>query len=226
MDWLAFHVEPRFAELSRRYARALKQRNALLRAGASDAELEPWEREMGQVAGALSDQRRSALALWVPALEALWTELAGDAEPPTLSLRAGWRDADAPLSDLLLINRARDRELGYTTIGPQRADLGLGEAFGAEADQLSRGQAKLLALALQFAQARALQAWTGERSLLLLDDLQAELDADRQGAVLEWVRAAGYQCLVSGTRVDPGHQARCPEWGVFHAEQGQVRRLS
>ena len=40
LDWGLFHVEPQFLPLWRRYARALKQRNALLKARAPDAELE------------------------------------------------------------------------------------------------------------------------------------------------------------------------------------------
>lgn len=220
LDWLAFHVEPRFADLSRRYARALKQRNALLRARAADAEFEPWEREMGQCAAALNAQRQSALELWRPALLAVWPALAQGCAAPGLELRPGWRQSEASLADLLLLNRARDRETGYTTIGPQRADLDLGSPFGVEAGQLSRGQAKLTALALQLAQAEALRGASGERSLLLLDDLQAELDPGRQSAVLDWVREAGYQALVTGTRIEAGHHDRTPGWAVFHVEPG------
>jgi len=223
LDWLAFHVEPRFAEVSRRYARALKQRNALLRTGAPSTEFDPWEREMGQTADTISSQRASALTLWKPSLLALWPGLAVDAPAPELELRPGWRQAEASLADLLLINRDRDRELGYTTVGPQRADVLLGHPFAVDAGQLSRGQAKLLALALVLAQAEALRAWTGERSLLLLDDLQAELDPERQAAVLDWVRSTGYQAVVSGTRIDPVHRDRCPDWATFHVEQGRVR---
>ena len=220
LDWLAFHVEPRFAEAARRYGRALKQRNALLRSGAADAEFEPWEREMGLMADGLVAQRTTALTLWRPGLERVWPTLAGDAMPPDLQLRPGWRQSEASLADLLLLNRFRDRELGYTTIGPQRADVDLGQPFGVDAEQLSRGQAKLVALALVLAQAEALREWSGERSLLLLDDLQAELDPSRQAAVLDWVGRAGYQTLVSGTRWDEVLASRAPGWAVFHVEHG------
>lgn len=225
LDWLAFHVEPRFAELARRYGRALKQRNTLLREGAADAEFEPWECEMGRTADGLGALRAAALALWQPALEQLWPALAVAAGTPAprLELRAGWRIAEGSLADLLLLNRRRDRELGYTTIGPQRADLRLGQPFGVEAEQLSRGQAKLVALALQLALAQALRAWTGERSLILLDDLQSELDGGAQAAVLDWLRAEGYQALASGTQIEAGHRDRTPGWSVFHLERGDLR---
>lgn len=220
LDWLAFHVEPRFAEAARRYARALKQRNALLRSGASDLEFEPWEREMGQMAEGLVAQRATALTLWRPGLDRVWPTLAPGLTPPALQLRPGWRQSEASLADLLLLNRSRDRELGYTTIGPQRADVDLGQPFGVDAQQLSRGQAKLVALALVLAQAEALREWSGERSLLLLDDLQAELDPARQAAVLGWVAQTGYQAIVTGTRWDGELAERAPGWGVFHVEQG------
>lgn len=220
LDWLAFHVEPRFAEIARRYGRALRQRNALLRTGAADAEFEPWEREMGLMADVLADRRANALSLWRPGVERVWPTLAAGCSPPDLALRPGWRQAEASLADLLLLNRSRDRELGYTTIGPQRADVDLGQPFGVDADQLSRGQAKLVALALLLAQAEALREWAGERSLLLMDDLQAELDPSRQAAVLGWLAQTGYQTLVSGTRWDEALAMLAPGWALFHVEQG------
>ena len=39
MDWGLFHVEPEFLPLWRRYARALKQRNSLLKARVRDGHL-------------------------------------------------------------------------------------------------------------------------------------------------------------------------------------------
>jgi DNA replication and repair protein RecF len=226
LDWLAFHVEPRFAEVARRYSRALRQRNALLRAAAADAEFEAWEQELGQMAEAMAAQRASALSLWQPSLEGLWPALSGDSEAPRLQLRPGWRSVEGGLADLLLLNRPRDRELGYTTIGPQRADVLLGQPFGVESEQLSRGQSKLVALGLMLAQAEALRRWSGERSLLLLDDLQAELDSARQAAVLDWVQHAGYQTMVSGTRLESTQAARTPGWRMFHVEQGRVAAAS
>ena len=78
----------------------------------------------------------------------------------------------------------------------------------------------MVALALVLSQAEALRGWSGERSLLLLDDLQAELDAVRQAAVLEWVVSTGCQTLVSGTRWDAALSEQTPGWALFHVEHG------
>jgi DNA replication and repair protein RecF len=172
------------------------------------------------MAEGLAAQRATALGLWQPALDRVWPTMAPGLQPPLLQLRPGWRQSEALLTDLLLLNRSRDRELGYTTIGPQRADVDLGQPCGVDPGQLSRGQSKLVALALVLSQAEALRGWSGERSLLLLDDLQAELDPGRQAAVIDWVASTECQTLVSGTRSDPVLAARTPDWALFHVEHG------
>ena len=48
LDWGLFHVEPEFLPWWRRYARALKQRNAALKSTPSPAALAPWERELAE----------------------------------------------------------------------------------------------------------------------------------------------------------------------------------
>lgn len=220
LDWLAFHVEHRFSDVSRRYGRAQKQRNALLRSGATDAEFEGWEAELGDTAEALTASRESALGVLRPSFEAAWAELMPESDVPEISLRPGWRRAESGLADLLLLNRQRDRELGYTTVGPHRADIDLGEPLGVASGLLSRGQAKLVALCLVMAQAEALRRWSGARAVLLFDDLRAELDAQRFERVLGWVARHGYQALITGTALDPQARSLLPGMGLFHVEHG------
>lgn len=219
VDWSTFHVEPSFGEASRRYVRALKQRNTLLRSGAPDLEFDFWEQTMDEAASRMTQARERAVDRLIPELEALWPALATNAAAPRLAWRPGWK-IETPLGDLLYLHRSRDRELGYTTVGPHRGDLVLGQPFGVEAGQWSRGQAKLLALALVLAQAEALGR-DGIHPVLLLDDLRAELDRARFDAVLERVSAQGWQAWITGTEVDPTASRRLPELAVFHVEHGR-----
>src|SRR5579872_5071324 len=48
LDWGVFHVEPQFLPVWQRYYRALKQRNALLRASAPTEEIAAWDSELSQ----------------------------------------------------------------------------------------------------------------------------------------------------------------------------------
>src|SRR5690606_16649988 len=57
MDWGLFHVEPDFLPLWRRYARALKQRNALLKSGARGGQLAAWDVELAETGEAVTLRR-------------------------------------------------------------------------------------------------------------------------------------------------------------------------
>src|SRR5690606_10691230 len=58
-DWGLFHVEPGFLRLWRRYSRALKQRNALLKSRAQPGQFEAWDTELAQTGEALDSFRSS-----------------------------------------------------------------------------------------------------------------------------------------------------------------------
>ena len=61
LDWAVFHVEHEFTVQSRRYARALKQRNALLRQPQGGAQLDAWEHELAQSGEAITLFRQFSL---------------------------------------------------------------------------------------------------------------------------------------------------------------------
>lgn len=225
VDWGLFHVEPAFLPIWRRYARALKQRNALLRQGDRSG-LDAWEHELGQAGEALAEHRDAYAARLQPHFEAAVAELLPAAGAGTLSMQPGWRRQDVGLTDALLLARERDRQAGHTTLGPHRADLRLilRDIPGREA--LSRGQAKLVALALLLAQARHLAGHAGDWPVLQLDDLGAELDRKHQARVLHSLAASGAQVFVTGTEVPAGLEAHLGAPAArFHVEHGTVSRM-
>ncbi len=58
LDWGVFHVEHQFAQLWRRYRKALKQRNAILRSGrASDQQLRAWDAELVSTVAPITTMR-------------------------------------------------------------------------------------------------------------------------------------------------------------------------
>ena len=89
-------------------------------------------------------------------------------------------------------------------------------------DGLSRGQAKLTALALLLAQAQQLAEQTGEWPILQLDDLASELDRRHQGNLLAWLQATPAQVLVTGTEAPPALAQAHVQTRMFHVEHGAV----
>jgi DNA replication and repair protein RecF len=199
IDWGLFHVEPDFLRLWRRYARALKQRNALLKAGARPIELDGWEVELAETGEAITRSREDYLRQWAPLFAAEAANLAPALGSTTLDLAAGWRREEVSLADALLLARPRDQLQGFTSVGPHRADwrIGFSQIPGREA--LSRGQAKLTALALLLSQARLHAALSGEWPVIALDDLASELDRRHQARVVQGLLDTGAQVFVTGT---------------------------
>lgn len=225
MDWGLFHVEPSFLAPWRRYARALKQRNALLKQRIQDYQLDAWEQELAQTGEVLTEQRRNYIAQLAPHVSAVGTELGPSLGEATLHYLPGWKRDELPLADALLLARDRDLQAGHTSVGPHRADWRLDFTAIPGRDALSRGQAKLAALSALLAQADLHRAVTGQAPVFCLDDLASELDRGHQRRTLERLVASGSQIFVSGTDVP----AAVDELGIahrmFHVEQGSITTI-
>lgn len=221
LDWGLFHVEPGFLAEWRRYSRALKQRNALLKTRSGLDQLDPWDQELVQAGERLSGFREHYLEQLEPHLQALVTELLPAAGGARLQYQPGWRREDMALADALLVARERDVVTGHTSVGPHRADWRIDYDNLPGRDQLSRGQAKLTALAFLLAQAREHAATRGEWPVVCLDDLASELDRPHQGRVLRFLEATGAQVFITGTDVPSELGGR--EHTIFHVNQGRIQ---
>jgi DNA replication and repair protein RecF len=92
-------------------------------------------------------------------------------------------------------------------------------------ESLSRGQAKLTALAALLAQAEDFAAQRGHWPVVLLDDLASELDRDHQRRLLDRLRASGTQVFVTGTETPAALETAGLDITRFHVEQGRVEPL-
>src|SRR5579859_7806207 len=221
LDWGVFHVEPRFLPAWRRYQRALKQRNTLLRQRAAEPLLKTWEPELSEAGLLLDQSRRNYLSELEPVAVSWASRLLGGLD---LKLRylQGWGEGKT-LVEALDVSRSRDREQGATQIGPHRAEVVI-EIGGLPAQQqVSRGQQKVLAGALLLAQAAYLHQAIGRQCLLLLDDLAAELDTNHLGRFLDLVQETQAQTFLTSVEA-----ARLPAWKDaqrFHVEHGKIAKL-
>ena len=222
MDWGLFHVEQEFLPLWRRYARALRQRNALLKSGAPGEELDVWDQELVAAGEPLTGFRQAYLGILEEALAATAMRIAPSLGTANLRFQPGWRREAMPLADALLLARDRDRALGHTTTGPHRADWRVEFAAMPGAEALSRGQAKLAALSCLLAQAQDLAGRMGDWPVVALDDLASELDAGHRRRVLETLGESGAQVFVTGTDAPALATGAGRKVDVFHVEQGVV----
>lgn len=181
-----------------KYHRALKQRNAALKAMAdgqgSLESVHAFDESLVETGCAILRFRLQAVAeLNVLAAE-VQRGLAGDGEHlslryhDSLGLEAGAASDGAAMAHqfrLRLRERAREEQArGGTLSGPHRDDLELLLNHRPAKLFASQGQQRCIALSLKLAEVRFLSGQLGENPILLLDDVLSELDLDRQARLL------------------------------------------
>ncbi|HVI53641.1 MAG TPA: DNA replication/repair protein RecF [Luteibacter sp.] len=224
LDWGLFHVEHSFVGQWRRYQRALKQRNALLRQGVfvESSLIEPWESELAGAGEAITGFRRDYIDRLLPHIQGFMGNVLPELGEFTLRYKPGWDEA-ANLLTTLAERRQRDLGRGHTTVGPHRADFTVGFEHAPLRAHLSRGQEKLCALACLLGQASLHAEIRGEWPVVCLDDLASELDRTHQEWVVAQLLGRDVQVFVTGTEI-PSALIDQPVT-VFHVEQGAVSAL-
>ncbi len=225
LDWGVFHVEQSFRDIWRKYQRCYKQRNNLLRHDKiSSAELAVWDHEFVDLSLQLAQCRERYFLKVLPefhhVLEALNSHL--DIE---LGLYQGWSEASS-LAEELKKNHERDRATRTTSIGAHRADLRFKCAGRPAVETLSRGQTKMVVLAMLIAQGRVVRSTRGRACVYLLDDLAAELDQGHLSRGMRLLVEQDAQVFLTGTDrkvleavVPKGLLSDIP---LFHVKQGVV----
>ncbi len=223
LDWGVFHVEPAFFPAWQRYSRALRQRNAALRAGASAQEIRLWDPELVTTTEMLDVQRRRYIEELIPILTSYLGELV-DIDGLNWDYRPGWSQK-LSYSDVLSESLEGDRRQGFTRAGPHRADL-LPTLEGLPAqERVSRGQQKQIVVALMLAQARVFRLEQGRACLFLIDDLASELDSDHRSRVLAQLhelQAQIFLTAIDGADIDT---SIWPDHRQFHVEHGQIEEV-
>lgn len=215
LDWLMFHVEPGYLSVWSGYQRALRHRNRLLRSGARERELSPWEEQM-------MDYARTIQSACVEALQLLQCRFKDEIQnilpgEVYVTYDGGW-DTTLPLAEVLAESRAADQRCGFTRQGPHRADVTFGFNEQDAGGMLSRGQAKLYMVALLLAQTRIIAERTSRTPVILIDDVFAELDNDARARLAGRLAELEIQSFVTSTIDDM--RDFCT--GLFHVEHGRI----
>ncbi|MCP5141107.1 MAG: DNA replication/repair protein RecF [Gammaproteobacteria bacterium] len=224
LDWAVFHMEHPALVAWRAYEHALAQRNAAIRLRQREPNIRLWHSALGEHGTQISNARMAVLSHVAPIFGEVCARLLPDIAL-SLEYRSGLASGYSELAACLDDSVGADLSRGYTQYGPHRAEIIVRHGKRDVRETLSRGQQKLVVSALLIAQALTLERETGKRSVLLYDDLPAELDAVKRAALFNLIQAYNGQVLM--TAIDPAmlpnaaaHQAR-----VFHVEQGRIRQV-
>ncbi|MBN1494848.1 DNA replication/repair protein RecF [Candidatus Peregrinibacteria bacterium] len=102
----------------------------------------------------------------------------------------------------VILDLARDADLRYrkTEKGIHRDDLHIFFDNHHISEFASRGEIRTLLIALKLAEIEFIENFTGEKPVLLLDDVFSELDKSRQNFLLNAI--SGFQSFISATHLD------------------------
>ena len=129
----------------------------------------------------------------------------------------------AALAEQLEMGRADDFRRGVTLIGPHRDDFVF--AIGGRELALygSRGQQRLAILAYKLSEAHLIAELSGERPILLLDDLLSELDTVHRDLILRGVLSDRCQLFVTSTDASLLEHPAIAHLPLVVSENGSIR---
>ncbi|MCD6039243.1 MAG: recF [Gammaproteobacteria bacterium] len=226
LDFGLFYQTNDFLRIWRRYERALKQRNAALRSQVPRKDLIIWTHELINSATQLDQLRFDYVKSIVPLLIKTAAELL-----PIFDLKItyqrGW-ELSRSYDEALLRTIDKDYQLGYTQIGPHKADLKILINDIPAKDILSRGQQKLFVCAMILARGTLLQSYENKTPIYLVDDLPSELDIASRSSLISLLSKQKAQVFVTATEKKA--------WSdffidgiprkMFHVEHGYISEIN
>jgi DNA replication and repair protein RecF len=206
LDQFVAALWPARAITRRAYAQALAQRNALIgriRAGGSSRDsLRSWDRQLAQYGIELmSDRRRAIEAIAEPFARmshelGLTGGLAVSYQPRSQATEP--QQVVAELDQRL----EQDLERGFTGHGPHRDELVVSREGRELRTYGSQGQQRLALLALLLAERQTIADTRSAAPLMLLDDVMSELDREHRRALVDLLRVAGGQAVITATDLE------------------------
>lgn len=227
LDDLLVLRAPRLAGVRSDYDRILKQRNSLLKTAgiargssrdAAMATLEIWDDNLARVGAEILGARLRLVEDLRPYLGKAYEAVARGASRDAAdleykpSIEVGTPEAadlQQALLDAIAARRKDELDRGISLVGPHRDELLLTLGTGSGPDDLrlpvkgyaSHGESWSFALALRLASYDLLRA-DGDDPILVLDDVFAELDAERRSQLAQLVAGAEQVLVTAAVAAD------------------------
>ena len=172
------------------------------------------------------EMRRKIVEQMQPLVVEYYRALSEDREQVEITYRSELEQM--PLMDIMQRNRERDLVNQFTTSGVHRDDVIFKIGGYPLRKYGSQGQQKSFLIALKLAQYRLLAESTGEKPILLLDDLFDKLDMRRVEHLLELVAGEGFGqiCITdcNKVRLETTLANAATEYSLFLVDGGNIVR--
>ena len=219
LDWGLFHVEHDFKTEWSKYSKVLRQRNEALKNRSTEEKT--WMEQLAPIGEKISSLRESYLNGLQKHIEINQKYIMPEVGL-TFGYEKGW-DKNKSFIEVLNEKHETDLEKGYTSCGPQNADIKI-LMNQKEAQKIcSRGQQKLIANIMLLSQSKDFFDKKGFPSIILVDDLSAELTLETQEKVLERLFETKSQIFLTALNDSVLADILCEmDANVFHVEHGDI----
>ncbi|WP_199248354.1 DNA replication/repair protein RecF [[Phormidium] sp. ETS-05] len=249
IDSVLVQLEPVYAHLLQQYNKVLRQRNALLkelrqsqgdkgsreviRSENVNGQLAVWDAQLAAVGVQVSRRRARALARLAPLAQTWHAAISGKTEvldihylPNVEAMQepAIRDDPDRGQQEFLakLHSYAHiEQYQGTTVVGPHRDDIAFALNQQSAKQYGSGGQQRTLVLALKLAELKLIETVVGEPPILLLDDVLAELDPNRQHQLFEAIQER-FQSIITTTHVTGFDQNWLADSQILTVKSGNI----
>lgn len=208
------------------YKKVLKQRNMYLKEREIDpAVLDIWDYELARYGSRIIARREDFIKRISEISGDIHDRISGGLEKLTIHYEANvaYSGTDSTEAEFYrILEQARDDDIRNRTTGhgPHKDDLKI-EANDIDLRKFgSQGQQRTAALSLKLSEIRLIEAETGEKPILLLDDVLSELDNERQSYLIS---SLGENQMFITTADISGKVIRSmPEGKVFKIDNGTI----
>lgn len=206
IDRFISQLNPLYGPALRKYERALKQRNNLLKNDyIADDQLFAWNMALAQQGAYIIEQRIAFIEQINRNLASLYQEISGTHDDVSIHYsHTVVGDIQQKLLNDLHTNLQRDKYLGNTSVGPHRHDVLFQINNSPALSTASRGEARTIVLALKFLEVDIIEQLTGKVPIILLDDVFSELDATRQKLLTNQLK--GHQIIITSATSSAGDE--------------------
>lgn len=208
-----------------RYNTVLAERNKFLKMSSDEAMLQIYDMQLAEHGTRVYERRKEIIERMQPMVAEYYSTLSEDREQVEMVYRSELEQM--PLTEVLLRNRERDIVNQFTTAGVHRDDIIFRIGGYPLRKYGSQGQQKSFLIALKLAQYRLLAEATGEKPILLLDDLFDKLDLGRVEKLLTIVGGDDFgQILITDCnklRLESTLERADKEYSLFMVEGGDVK---
>lgn len=188
------------------YQKVLSQRNALLKYFAVNrvfetGTLEIYNEQLNAFGLNIYKKRKEFLTDFIPIFNAFYQNISNSSETVQLEYESQLHQQD--LLSLLQENINKDRALQYTSAGIHKDDLSFNISHYPIKKFGSQGQQKSFLIALKLAQFEFVKKQSGEKPILLFDDIFDKLDETRVEKIVAMVNNDDFgQLFISDTHSD------------------------